>query len=90
MIKDRIADNNVRLSDVISSLITIFSLTEEEMMVLFDKWADSQSILLNNRLVEIQEHLYKNGVDIQLTPHQINMLMEDEEYRNENFNFIPY
>jgi len=75
--KDRVRDEDVRLSDVISSLRTIFTIDNEYIMEIFDKWADSQSTLLNNRVVEIQERLYEKGITIQLSPEQINTLIND-------------
>jgi hypothetical protein len=88
MLKDRIRDEDVRLSDVITSLKVIFTVYDEDIMAIVDEWADSQSILLNNRLVEIQERLYKNGITIELSPQQINTLIEDEEKRIQNLNKI--
>lgn len=88
LLKDRIREEEVKLSDIINSLKTIFTISEEEIMVIFDEWADSQSILLNNRLVEIQERLYKIGVTVDLSPQQINTLIEDEEKRIQNLNRI--
>ena len=88
LIKDRVREEEVKLSDVISSLKVIFTVSDEEIMAIFDEWADSQSLLLNNRLVEIQERLYKNGITIELSPQQINTLIEDEEKRIQNLNKI--
>lgn len=88
LLKDRVREEEVRLSDVINSLKTIFTVSDEEIMTIFDEWSDSQSILLNNRLVEIQERLYKIGVTVDLSPQQINTLIEDEEKRIQNLDRI--
>lgn len=88
LLKDIVREEEVKLSDIINSLKTIFTISEEEIMVIFDEWVDSQSILLNNRLVEIQERLYKIGVTVDLSPQQINTLIEDEEKRIQNLNRI--
>lgn len=88
LLKDRVREEEVKLSDVINSLKTIFTVSDEEIMTIFDEWSDSQSILLNNRLVEIQERLYKIGVTVDLSPQQINTLIEDEEKRIQNLNRI--
>jgi len=89
LLKDRIRDEDVRLSDVITSLKVIFTVSDEDIMAIVDEWADSQSTLLNNRLVEIQERLYKKGITIQLSPEQINTLIDDEEKRFQLMNRIP-
>ena len=90
LLKDRIREEEVKLSDVINSLKNIFTVSDEEIMTIFDEWADSQSILLNNRLVEIQERLYKIGVTVDLSPQQINTLIEDEEKRIQNLKRILF
>jgi len=89
MLRDRIRDEDVRLSDVITSLKVIFTVSDEDIMTIVDEWADSQSTLLNNRLVEIQERLYKKGITIQLSPEQINTLIDDEDKRFQLMNRIP-
>jgi hypothetical protein len=88
LLKDRIRDEDIKLSDVISSLKVIFTVSDEEIMTIFDEWADSQSILYYQRLFEIQERLYKNGITIKLSPQQINTLIEDEEIHVQNLNKI--
>ena len=90
LLKDRVRDEEVRLSDVINSLKTIFTVSDEEIMTIFDEWSDSQSILLNNRLVEVQERLYKAGITIELSSQQINTLIEDEEKRIQNLKRILF
>jgi hypothetical protein len=89
MLRDRIRDEDVRLSDVITSLKVIFTVSDEDIMTIVDEWADSQSTLLNNRLVEIQERLYKKGITIQLSPEQINTLIDDEDKRFQLMTRIP-
>ena len=49
------------------------------MFKVFDIWCDQQTILVNNRIVELQEKLYAAGFNIELTPDQIGKVIADEE-----------
>ena len=79
-IRDRVNESNIRLADAIISLKDIFSVDDDMLMSLIDKWCDQQIILLNNRIVHIREELYKKGVDIEISVDQMNsMLLETDE-----------
>lgn len=79
-IRDRVNESNIKLADAIISLKDIFSVDDDMLMSLIDKWCDQQIILLNNRIVHIREELYKKGVDIEISVDQMNsMLLETDE-----------
>ena len=52
---------------------------ETTLMNIFEKWAEAQEILINNRIVEIKERLYAMGITVELSVDQMNTLIEDEE-----------
>jgi|694.fasta_scaffold16471_10 deoxyribodipyrimidine photolyase len=73
LVKEIISDNDVKLSEVISLTKLIFMISEEESLKIFDDWADQQLTFINNRVVELQERLHKNGYSVQ------NLTLEDYE-----------
>lgn len=88
-VRDRVNESNIRLADAIISLKDIFSVDDDMLMSLIDKWCDQQIILLNNRIVHIREELYKKGVDIEISVDQMNsMLLETDE--NIDYNRFMY
>ena len=88
-IRDRVNESNIKLADAIISLKDIFSVDDDMLMSLIDKWCDQQIILLNNRIVHIREELYKKGVDIEISVDQMNsMLLETDE--NIDYNRFMY
>lgn len=79
MIKGRRGGEDIRLSELIASLKVIFSIGDEEISSIIDTWADYQTVLINNRIVDIQNRLYEKGVTVQLSPSQLNIIMDDED-----------
>jgi hypothetical protein len=79
MIKGRRGGEDIRLSELIASLKVIFSIGDEEISSIIDIWADYQTVLINNRIVDIQTRLYEKGVTVQLSPSQLNIIMDDED-----------
>ena len=79
MIKGRRGGEDIRLSELIASLKVIFSIGDEEISPIIDTWADYQTVLINNRIVDIQTRLYEKGVTVQLSPSQLNIIMDDED-----------
>jgi hypothetical protein len=77
LLKDLINGGDVKLSEVMKSIPTIFDVEENDSLHIFDKWCDQQNILLNNRLVEMQEKLYSAGINIELNSEQKNKVSED-------------
>jgi hypothetical protein len=76
-IRDRIEECDVKLTDVTKSLKVIFSIDDDTLMSIIDKWCDQQIILLNNRIVEIREKLYEQGIDIEISVEQMNSMLID-------------
>ena len=64
LVKEITSGNDVKLSEVINLIELLFILSEEESLRIFDLWADQQSTFINNRIVEIQEELHKNGFSV--------------------------
>lgn len=60
------AGDSIRLITVIQSLSVIFAVDEETLFSVVDKWCETQAIMLNNRVVEMQERLYKVGLNIRV------------------------
>lgn len=84
IIKGRRGGEDVRLSELIDSLKVIFSINYEEISPIIDAWADYQTILINNRIVDIQNRLHKEGITVELSTSQYNILMDDEDKLNPN------
>lgn len=76
---DKVDEVDVPLKEAIQSIITIFGIDETVLMNIFDKWADEQATLLNNKIADIRYKLYEEtGVDLELTTKDLNNLMESE------------
>ena len=82
VIKGRRGEIDIKLSVLITTLKTIFSITDEEIRVIIDEWADYQTILINNRIVDIRNKLYEMGITVELSPSQFNTIMDDEDKLN--------
>jgi len=89
LIRDRIYDNDEKLSDVIKSIYEIFDISETEALSIFDIWCEQQDILLNNRIVVIKEILYKQGIDIELSATQMNELLENNQTFFNTYDYTP-
>jgi hypothetical protein len=73
---DKIDNVEVSLKQVIQNIILIFNIDETEIMGIFDKWADNQATLLNNKIADIRYKLYEQtGVELQLTTNDLNQLV---------------
>jgi uncharacterized FlaG/YvyC family protein len=76
---DKIDGVDVSLQEAMKSIITIFGVDETLLMGIFDKWADEQATLINNRIADIRYKLYEEtGVELELTTKDLNSLMESE------------
>jgi len=83
-LRDKHKDEDVSLKEVFIQLDTIFSLTEEEQREIFDIWADTKSIEINNLVVSIQEKIYKlTGKTVQMSPEKMNGLIDVINVREE-------
>ena len=90
---DKIEKREVRLAEGLKSIITIFGIDEAELMGIFDVWADEQAIIMQNMITDCRYKLYeKTGMELKLTPSDLNNLMSEEiEKREEDgMKFIPY
>lgn len=73
---DKVDNVEVSLKQVIQNVILIFNIDETEIMNIFDKWADNQATLLNNKIADIRYKLYEQtGVELQLTTNDLNQLV---------------
>jgi Fe-S cluster biosynthesis and repair protein YggX len=84
MIKGRRGEDDIRLSELIASLRVIFSINDEKISPIINAWADYQTTLINNRIVDIQNRLHKEGITVELSASQYNTLMDDEDKLNPN------
>lgn len=47
----------------------VFNLTDEEFVEIHNKWVDTQSVILQNQVVDYQTEIYnKTGVKLEITP----------------------
>jgi len=76
LVKNKITGEEEKLSGVISSLSVIFNEDENEIMRIFDRWADYQNAILYNRITEIREEVLKSGSEINLTVDEIVEIMQ--------------
>ena len=90
LIKDRISGHDVKLSEVMKSIYPIFDVSETEASSIFDIWCDQQDTLVNNRIVAVQEMLHKEGIDIELSPSQMNEIVENNQTFINRYDYIPY
>ena len=73
---DKVDNAEVSSKQVIQNVILIFNIDETEIMNIFDKWADNQATLLNNKIADIRYKLYEQtGVELQLTTNDLNQLV---------------
>lgn len=79
MLTGRRGEQDIKLSELIASLKVIFSINDEEVSSIIEIWADYQTILINNRIVDIQSRLYEKGITTHLSPTQYNIIMDDED-----------
>lgn len=79
MIKGRRGGEDIRLPVLVASLKVIFSISDEEISPIIDTWTYYQISLINNRIVDIQYRLIEKGITVQLSPSQLNTLMDDED-----------
>lgn len=89
LIRDRISGYDVKLSEVMKSIYPIFGISESESLAIFDTWCDQQDILVNNRIVVIQEMLHKQGINIELSQSQMNEIVENNQTLLNWYNHTP-
>lgn len=74
-VRDRINDSNVKLVELSKDLREIFLIDDDTLIPLLDKWCEQQITLLNNRVVQIQEELYKKGISVEIVVDQMNSML---------------
>ena len=88
---DRVNDTDIGLKTVLLSLEEMFSVPQDKIHEIFEKWSDNQAILINNRIVELQERLYiLTGKTITLTPNDLNKLLGPTNKEESDIIFAPY
>lgn len=69
----------------------IFSVSQEEIHKVFEKWSDKESVIINNRIVELQEQLYIiSGKSVVISPNDINKLLDKVSEEERGIIFAPY
>jgi len=79
LIKNRVTGHDEKLSEVMMSIYPIFNISETEALSIIDTWCEQQDIFVNNRIVAIQEMLYKQGIDVVLTPSQMSEMVDNNQ-----------
>lgn len=88
---DRINNIDIGLKTVMLSMEKIFSVPQDKIHEVFEKWSDNQAIIINNRIVDLQEKLYiLTGKSITLTPNDINKLLNPKTKEEKDIIFAPY
>lgn len=88
---DRVNDADIGLKTVLLSMEEMFSVPQDKIHEVFERWSDNQAILINNRIVELQERLYVlTGKTITLTPNDINKLLGPTTKEESDVIFAPY
>lgn len=68
---------DISLKTLLSDLSLFFSIDSDETYKIFEKWADYQTTLINNRITDILEKLHNEGVDVKLSVEHYNILLSD-------------
>lgn len=80
---DKIDNKEARLVDVLDSLKLIFTIDNDKtdlLMDIFDIWADKKAIEIQNNITDLRYKLYeKTGIELQLTPADLNNMLRDKE-----------
>jgi hypothetical protein len=81
MLQDKQTKEDVYLRSVFAELETIFSVTPEELEVIWGYWADAKILELNNKITDIRYKVYEiTGKTVELGINEINnALIVDEE-----------
>ena len=88
---DKVNDVDIGLKQVLLSMEEMFSISQDNIHEVFERWSDNQAILINNRIVELQERLYVlTGKTITLTPNDLNKLLGPTTKEESDIIFAPY
>lgn len=59
------SNREVKIAEVFKTLITVFSIDEAEMLVIFDEWAELQAVIVHNKVVDFKyAYFEKYGVPV--------------------------
>jgi len=64
-------------SFVMNELTTIFSVNINEAEKMVYRWSSNLIVLMNNRVVSLQESLYKEGFDTNLTSTYVKRILNE-------------
>lgn len=88
---DRVNNTDIGLKTVLLSLHEMFSVPQDKIHEVFEKWSDNQSILIKYRIIELQEQLdILTGKTIILTPNDVNRLLGPTTKEESDVVFAPY
>jgi hypothetical protein len=88
---DKVNDTDIGLKTILLSMEEIFSVSQDKIHEVFERWSDNQAIIINNRIVELQEQLYiLTGKSITLSPNDINRLLKPTTKEESDVIFAPY
>ena len=88
---DKVSESDISLKTVLISMTEIFSVSQEEIHKVFEKWSDKESVIINNRIVELQEQLYIiSGKSVVISPNDINKLLDKVSEEERGIIFAPY
>ena len=73
----KIEKKDVSFPFVMNELTTIFSVEMNEAEKMVYKWSSNLIVLMNNRVVSLQESLYKEGYDSNLTSTYIKRILNE-------------
>ena len=75
---DKIENKSIPLKKALNDIQKIFGITEDELLLILDEWADEQQTKLQNQITDIRYKLYeKTGVELDLTTNDLNKLLEE-------------
>lgn len=76
---DKINKIDISITSIWGDSETIFGISKETFLPIWDKWADIKITDLNNRITDIRYKLYElNGTDFEITSKDINMILNIE------------
>lgn len=77
---DRNGCKEVRLKEVLENIMHIFNISNEELRLIFDDWADTRAIEMQNKVTDFRYKLYElTGIDLQLTAADLNKMLIDDD-----------
>tara|TARA_R110000782_G_scaffold144871_3_gene237706 strand:- start:10895 stop:11251 length:357 start_codon:yes stop_codon:yes gene_type:complete len=77
---DKVNEKSVTLKTILTLISQLFSVTLEEVSEVFNSWSDKESIIINNRIVELEEQLNTLSSEVvkKISPKDINRILFSE------------